>query len=156
MSGKTCCVTGHRDIPKEKIEFVKQGLRKAIALAIADGYTHFISGFAEGTDLFFAEIVAEICRENKEISLEAAIPYRDRVRQLKKKPETKALLDACRKISVISEAYTPNVYHKRNWYMVQQSERAIAFYDGRKTGGTAATIRMVQKKGIELMNLESV
>lgn len=41
---KTCCITGHRDIPAEKKEFVEEELRKEVAAAIEDGYTRFISG----------------------------------------------------------------------------------------------------------------
>lgn len=153
MNGKTCCVTGHRDIPEEQVDFVKQALRKEIRLAIADGYTHFISGFAEGADLFFAEIAAEFCGEKEELSLEAAIPYGGRLRRLEKEKETKELLDACATITLIGQEYAPDVYSRRNRYMVEQSERVIAVYDGRKTGGTAATIRMAQKKGSELRKI---
>ena len=55
---KTCCITGHRDIPAEKTKFVEEELRKEVAAAIEDGYTRFISGFAEGADLMFAAVVA--------------------------------------------------------------------------------------------------
>ena len=61
---KTCCITGHRDIPAEKKKFVEEELRKEVAAAIEDGYTRFISGFAEGADLMFAAVVAEAKKEN--------------------------------------------------------------------------------------------
>lgn len=150
MRGKTCCVTGHRDIPAEQIEYVKQALRREIEGAIADGYTHFLSGFAEGADLFFAEIAAEFCEKNEALTLEGAIPYEGRLRRLQKGKETKRLLDACDKISLISKAYAPDVFHKRNQYLIEHSQRAIAVYDGRERGGTAATLRMARRKEIEL------
>lgn len=59
MNEKTCCVTGHRDIPVGRITYVEQELRHEILAAIADGYTHFLSGFANGADMIFAAIVAE-------------------------------------------------------------------------------------------------
>ena len=59
MQEKTCCVTGHRDIPQDKRTYVETELKKEVLAAIADGYTHFISGFAEGVDLTFAALVAE-------------------------------------------------------------------------------------------------
>ena len=59
MAEKTCCVTGHRDIPEDRIAYVEQELRREVLAAIQDGYTRFISGFAEGADLMFAAIVAE-------------------------------------------------------------------------------------------------
>ena len=57
MAEKTCCVTGHRDIPEDRIAYVEQELRREVLAAIQDGYTRFISGFAEGADLMFAAIV---------------------------------------------------------------------------------------------------
>ena len=47
MADKTCCVTGHRDIPSEQITYVEQALQQEVLAAIAEGYTRFISGFAE-------------------------------------------------------------------------------------------------------------
>lgn len=151
MNGRTCCVTGHREIPASQIAYVKQALRGEISLAIADGFTHFLSGFAEGADLLFAEIVAEFCEKGADIRLEAAIPYRGRLHRLEK--THRKLLESCDEITVISEDYTKNVFAKRNQYMVERSERVLAVYDGRQTGGTAATIRMAEKKGVELRKI---
>ena len=35
---KTCCVTGHRDIPAEKMEFVKEALQRAVSYTHRDVY----------------------------------------------------------------------------------------------------------------------
>ncbi len=37
MKGKTCCVTGHRDLPQKEISHVKAALRREIDCAVADG-----------------------------------------------------------------------------------------------------------------------
>ena len=132
MNGRACCVTGHREIPAAEVAFVKQALRKEVALAMEEGFTHFLSGMAEGADLIFAEVVAEFYAEGADICLEAAIPYRDRLRRLE---ETHGkLLERCGKITVVSEGYAKYVFAKRNQYMVEQSERVIAVYDGRHGG----------------------
>lgn len=68
----TCCVTGHRNIPADKIQYVQMQLRQELLQAIQSGYTHFISGFASGVDLIFAGIVSELKQEHP-ITLEAAI-----------------------------------------------------------------------------------
>ena len=151
MNGRTCCVTGHREIPAAETAFVKQALRKEVALAMEEGFTHFLSGMAEGADLIFAEVVAEFGAEGADICLEAAIPYRDRLRRLER--THRKLLERCGKITVVSEGYAKYVFAKRNQYMVEQSERVIAVYDGRQTGGTAATIRMAEKKGADLRKI---
>lgn len=54
MIEKTCCVTGHRQIPADKLAYVHMELKKAIMSAVADGYTRFINGGAAGADLLFA------------------------------------------------------------------------------------------------------
>jgi uncharacterized phage-like protein YoqJ len=74
----TCCFTGHRDIPTNQLLVASDKLRTEILQAISDGYTHFICGFAVGTDLIFAEIIAEL-KQKCSLVLEAAIPYPDRM-----------------------------------------------------------------------------
>ena len=81
MDEKTCCVTGHRDIPKEYLDYVEQELRREVQAAIENGFTRFISGFAEGVDLMFAAIVAEEKARHPELFLEAAIPYPGRLKK---------------------------------------------------------------------------
>ena len=77
------------------------------------------------------------------------IPYRKRLDSLNKKTRTRELLEACADVVVIQEKYLPSVYSHRNRYMVEHSDRVIAVYDGRETGGTAKTIRFTHrmKKG---------
>ena len=84
MKGKTCCVTGHRDIPAEQVGHIKKSLEQEVDLAISEGFTCFISGFAVGVDLLFAEIITEKITENPTIKLIAAIPYQRRLDTLKK------------------------------------------------------------------------
>lgn len=153
MQGKTCCVTGHRDIPEEQIDNVKQSLEREVDRAIRDGFTSFLSGFAEGTDLLFAEIVAERIAENPALQLRAAIPYRGRLEALKETEQTKKLLDLCTEIYVAAETYNSGVYAKRNRCMVERSERVIAVYDGREKGGTAGTIRLAHRLKRELREI---
>lgn len=135
---KSCCITGHRDIPVDKVNYVKDELRKQILIAIQDGYTHFISGFAGGSDLYFASIVAELKEENSKITLEAAIPFRKRLET--KDEDFQRLIKLCDKKEVCAESFHKNCYFIRNMYMVNQSKRVIAVYDGREGGGTAFTI----------------
>lgn len=73
MEIRFCCVTGHRKVPSNKIDYVKKELQREVLLAIEDGFTHFMSGFAEGVDLHFASIIAELKKENPALYLAAAI-----------------------------------------------------------------------------------
>lgn len=145
---KACCVTGHRNIPADQVEFVKDELRKLICTAIQDGFTRFLSGMAEGVDLYFAEIVVEMKKENTAITLEAAIPYRKRLEA--KDKNFQRLIKLCDNVHVSAEVYSKSTFMARNMYMVNESERVIAVHDGREGGGTAFTIRFAKQKSREL------
>lgn len=148
MSTKSCCVTGHRDIPTNKLVYVMGELEKEILQAVEDGYTHFISGFAEGTDLLFASIVVRLIENNPALSLEAAIPYRSRLNTTNEL--FYKMISACKIVGVHSEKYSPNCFMKRNQFMVSQAQRVIAVYDGRERGGTFYTIQYARKQGREI------
>ena len=153
MEGKTCCVTGHRDIPAEETAHVKAALRREIEKAVNDGFTIFLSGFADGVDQYFAEIILELQNKNPNLKLIAVLPYRKRKDSLCQKEHTNTLLNACAEVIVIQEEYRPNVYSKRNRYMVEHSDRVIAVYDGREKGGTAGTIRFTHTLKKELREI---
>ena len=153
MQEKTCCVTGHRDIPAEQVGHIKKSLEQEVDRAISDGFTCFISGFADGVDLLFAGIVAERIAKNPALKLIAAIPYRRRLDTLQKSERTKALIDLCAEIYIVAEGYHPSVYAKRNRYMVERSDRVIAVYDGRENGGTIRTIRLSHSMKKELREI---
>jgi uncharacterized phage-like protein YoqJ len=126
---KTCCATGHRKIPEDKLDYVKQELEREIQTALEDGYRKFITGFSEGVDTLFARCVNERRAEYPDIFLEVALPYR------LYKNEKKLLLQ-CDGVKVVCELYQRDCHAKRRRYMVQSASRVIAVYDGRADGGT--------------------
>lgn len=145
---KTCCVTGHRDLPEEQRARIDELLCREILLAIEDGYTHFISGFAAGADLLFAEIVKEL-KASYPITLEVTIPYPGRM----KTPDRtfQRLIRCCDIVKVHAAVYFKGCYMCRNCYMVDQSQQVIAVYDGRTAGGTAATVRYAKGKEVRVV-----
>ena len=153
MKGKTCCVTGHRDLPQNEIKKIKAALKHEIDAAVTDGFTCFMSGFADGADQYFAELVLERKQTNPALELIAVIPYCKRLDSLNKKTRTRELLEACADVVVIQEKYLPSVYSHRNRYMVEHSDRVIAVYDGRENGGTAKTIRFTHRMNKELREI---
>ena len=76
---KTCCVTGHRDIPEQKKETITQLLRQEILSYRRQLHPLLSSGFATGADLLFADIVVQL-KAVYPITLEAAIPYPGRMK----------------------------------------------------------------------------
>lgn len=153
MEKKICCVTGHRDLPQNQINYVKAALMREIEKAVADGFTCFMSGFAEGVDQYFVEMVMEKQKDDPSLELIAVIPYQKRLDSLRAKGQTYEMLEACHDVVVIQEEYQPSVYSHRNRYMVEHSNRVIAVYDGREKGGTVRTIRFAHQMKKELREI---
>lgn len=153
MRKKTCCVTGHRDLPQKEINRVKAALKREVDAAVADGFTRFMSGFGEGVDQYFAEIVLEKKKTNPELEIVAVIPYQKRLDSLMEKGRTYEMLEACAEVIVVQEEYHPSVYSRRSRYMAERSDRVIAVYDGREKGGTVRTIRFAHQMKKELREI---
>lgn len=50
MKGKTCCVTGHRNLPQNEINKIKAALEHEIDAAVTDGFTCFMTEMEEWPD----------------------------------------------------------------------------------------------------------
>ena len=73
---KTCAFTGHRPKGLGYSESDERCIHLLIVRMIEEeGVTHFISGMAQGVDLYAAEIVLELKEQYPQITLECAIPY---------------------------------------------------------------------------------
>ncbi len=141
----------------EKLTIIKccLSLSESVARhsAVADGFTRFMSGFADGVDQYFAEIVLEKKKTNPALELVAVIPYQKRLDSLMEKSRTYEMLEACADVVVMQEKYHPSVYSHRNRYMAEHSDRVIAVYDGREKGGTVRTIRFAHQMKKELREI---
>ena len=145
MIENTCCVTGHRNIPANKKGYVGAELKKDILVAAEDGYTRFISGFAEGADLIFAALAIELKARGHTLTLEAAILYAGRLKS--RNPSFREILSLCDKVNVLCDKFSHSCYFVRNRYLVDQSSRVIVVYDGRENGGTSYTIHYASTQG---------
>lgn len=108
------------------MEYIKEMLRQKVEYAIENGCIRFLSGFADGTDLLFASIISDKKNQYPDIRLEAAIPYRGRLKT--KNSDFQTLLKYCDQITVACEEYIPSCYMRRNRYMVDESQLVIAVY----------------------------
>ena len=96
----------------------------------------------------FAAIVAEEKARHPELFLEAAIPYPGRLKT--KDQRFHELLDCCDGVNVVCRTYSKSCFLQRNRYMVAESQRVIAVYDGRERGGTLFTMRDAHAAGREV------
>ena len=150
-----CCFTGHRP---EKIgmseEEIKQRLRLAIKDAINDGFTTFISGMARGVDMWAAEIVLDERKNNEQIKLICASPYKgfEKRWEISEKEKYNKILNEADFVKFVCEHYSKSCFQIRNCYMVDNSARVISAYCG-ISGGTKNTILYAQRKKVETVNV---
>ena len=160
---KTCCFTGHRP---EKLPWgfreedprciaLKGRLRRAVEQAYADGFRHFITGMARGTDQYFAQIVLELKEHLPGITLEAAIPCEEQASRWRESERERYfdLVSQCDLETMVQRHYDRGCMQRRNRYMVDRSARLIAAYDG-VLGGTMYTIHYAMQRGVDVVMVE--
>ena len=148
-----CCFTGHRpEKLDESPEDVQAWLEAQIDRAITDGYTTFISGCAMGVDIWAGQIVLRKKADHPGIHLIAATPwpgFSSRWNDDWRQQYTDLLRDADLVINVCTH-YHNGVFQQRNEWMVDHSNRVIAYYNG-APGGTKNTIGYALSNGVEVV-----
>ena len=95
---RTCCFTGHRNIPSAVLPVLSAELDRTTRALIADGIQSFETGGARGFDTLAAETVLRLRREFPQIRLILVLPCRNQTRGWK--PD-----DARRYEAVLKEAF---------------------------------------------------
>lgn len=159
----TCCFTGHRpgklpwktDERDPRCLALKQSMGREIERLYRSGYSHFITGMAQGADLYFAEAVLEWKETYPQITLEGAVPCQS---QADRWPEAERLrwrrvLDACDLETLVQENYDRWCMHRRDRYMVDRSAAILAVFDG-TPGGTMYTLNYAMERHLEIRLLD--
>ncbi|MPM58748.1 hypothetical protein SDC9_105581 [bioreactor metagenome] len=158
---KICCFSGHRPA---KLSFgydeehpdclrLKIRLLSLIDEMSKKGVTTFLTGMAQGVDIFAAEAVIDIRRTYPEdkIRLIAVIPYEGQADRWNEKYRERYfnILAKSDDVITLQHRYTDNCMLERDRYMVDSSAYLIAVYNGSK-GGTKYTIDYAIKKGLDV------
>ena len=111
-----CAFTGHRpdklDIPERRIRAL---LKKEILAAYRDGFTVFISGAAEGVDLWAADIVIKLRKRYPDIKLICAVPFPN---QKKPSADYHQVIENANKVVTVCRHYFKGCFQVRNKWMV--------------------------------------
>lgn len=154
MNKTTCCFTGHRLLPKKKIESICIKLNEEIDKLIALGVDTFISGGALGFDQIAGSLIASKKEMGVAIKLILALPCRDQDRQWQQKQKElyRYLFESADEVVYVSEEYTTDCMKKRNYYMVDHSAYCICAYL-KKASGTGQTVRYAESKSLTIINV---
>ncbi len=152
---RRCCFTGHRPSKMNMTENeIKLLLEKAIDDAIAEGYGTFITGIAEGTDIWAAEIILDRKSANKDIHLICALPHAgfESRRSMAEKKRFNNIISNVDLVKMVNEHYFTGCYQIRNEWMVDRSSLVIAVWNGSKSG-TKNTVAYAKRKNIRVINV---
>lgn len=154
MKEKTCCFTGHRDIPILQLPIIKSKLKKTIIEYIEKGYCYFGAGGAMGFDTLAAQTVLKLKETYPQIKLILVLPCLTQTRgwkeaDVKEYERIKGLAD---KVVYTSQEYTRGCMFKRNRHLVDFSSLCIAHLT-KDEGGTAYTVKYAKQNGVNIINL---
>ena len=152
------CFTGHRNIPADEVEELRELLRKTIEIYIRRDYKYFITGGAVGFDSMAAECISQLKKDGYEIYHILALPCRDQTSKwndLENLTFYKRMLGSADEVVYTSAMYSKGCMHERNRFMVDNSSVFIAYKTSEK-GGTAYTYKYARKNGLELVNLGKI
>lgn len=140
-------VTGHRECDATR---VIEAYDKAYQLYNVS-LVHI--GMAPGVDLLAGRLADELA-----IPIRACIPWKTHYKTISKewRDDYDRIMDVATEIVYISqsEKYVgPDMYHARNRYMVAHSKVLLAYWNGKKSGGTYQTIEYARKREYLVDNL---
>ena len=145
-----CCFTGHRPNGLKRPGWlIKIDLEKEIKKAINDGFTVFISGMAQGVDIWAAQIVLKLREKGEPIKLICACPFDGFENRWDRKwqQQYKDILAAADLVRYICPGYSRSCFQVRNEWMVDHSSRVIAVFNN-VPGGTFNTIEYAITRGV--------
>ena len=155
MDIQAVAFTGHRpkkfpwkyDESDPECVALKEAIARKVSEFASGGIVHYLSGMAEGVDLWAAQAVLELREQNRAVKLHCILPCTN---QADKWPDSsqeryRAILNRADSIWYVSREYHKNCMLERNRFMVKHSTILFAVYNGEPRGGTAATIRYARK-----------
>ncbi len=164
MAYKACCFTGYRphkfsfEFSRENPEFLKMEnkLFDAVFSLPNEGCYTFYCGMAMGFDLLAGEAVVMLKKlyQKARVELVAVIPFEGQSDSWDDewKARYNAVLRQADRLVYVSRNYTRGCYHKRNCYMVDNSDIVITWFDG-QSGGTAYTLNYAARQDKKIVNL---
>lgn len=154
MIEKTCCFTGHRNIPVNQRSYIAERLENELIQQIKRGYMYFGAGGALGFDTIAAQTVLRLKKRYAYLKLILVLPCVTQSKGWGK--EDQEIYDKIKshadKVVYMSEMYTDGCMFKRNRHLVDHSSLCICYLTN-SSGGTAYTVRYAQKQGKTVINI---
>jgi len=155
MREKTCCFTGHRELPTGLARRrLAAKLEKAVIEQINDGIQFFGAGGALGFDTLAAQTVLKLRKKYPDIKLILVLPCLTQTQgwPAEAVEEYERIKTHADKVVYTSQEYTKDCMFKRNRHLVDNSSVCIC-YKTRDSGGTAYTVSRAKEQGLRVINI---
>ena len=154
LKSKTCCFTGHRDVPKEDIPLIRKALFEKIVELREKGIVYYGAGGALGFDTIAAQTVIDVRDQFPEVKLILVLPCREQANKWSHRDKMmyNDIIQRADKTMYVSEHYHPGCMHERNRHLVDESSYCICYLT-RSSGGTKYTVDYAAKHGLEIFNI---
>lgn len=155
MRDRTCCFTGHRNLPIQGREELAAKLEHTIIGLIDRGIQFYGTGGARGFDTLAAQTVLKLKERYPHIKLILILPCLTQTKNwpiadVEEYERIKALAD---KVVYTSQEYTKGCMHKRNRHLVNHSSVCVC-YLANGNSGTAYTVNYARKMGREIILID--
>lgn len=155
MREKSCCFSGHRNIPNEIDEQLAQRLKDGVLYLNANmGITTFYAGGALGFDTLAAEAVLACRKQHPDIRLVIVMPCKNQASRWSRESikRYECIKEAADEVICLSDHYFRGCMHERNRYLVDHSNVCVCYLT-EPNGGTAYTVNYARKNGLRIFNL---
>lgn len=154
---KAACFTGHRKI-KEDTSILSQRLYETLEKHIPCGLTDFYIGGAIGFDTIAALTVLRLRKKYPLIKLHLVLPCppeeQSKYWSDSDQRQLSDIISEADTTEIVCSHYTNDCMRIRNSRLVEYADICFCYYDPNNTrSGTGQTVRMAQRKGIEVVNL---
>ena len=166
MLGTCCAFTGHRpskfpwkyDEADSQCVALKAVLAEQIAALVGAGFTQFLSGMAEGTDIFCSEIVLALREKNPAIKLHCILPCTAQAEKWSVSSQElyRSILGWADSVVYVSRDYHEKCMLDRNRFLVEHAAILLAVYNGVRRSGTGATVNYARKMDREIIVIDPI
>ena len=160
MDKNICAFTGHRpkSFPWKYDETVpgcillKEALFAQIKALADRGITDFLSGMAQGVDLWSARAVLALRAKDPAVKLHCILPCEGQENKwpASMKEQYRSILSRADEVLCLQKEYSSDCMAKRNRYLVDHAAVMLAVYNGTRRSGTGMTLHYAQQQGREI------
>ena len=135
---------------------MKEVLASQISALAEQGVTDFLSGMAQGVDLWCAQIVLDLRKTNPALKLHAILPCEGQERKWTASAQEhyRSILAQANEVIYVGQEYSRNCMLKRNRCLVDHSSILLAVYNGTYQSGTGMTVRYAQRLKREIIIID--